>query len=281
MALGAAALPYGFLNTAGKVGKFGIQLYTIRDDMRKDPKGALRSLADIGYAFVESAGYREGLFYGMKPKEFRKYLKSLGLKMPSGHCMTGVQAPGLRGTLANDWEMAVADAAAAGQKYLVLAYLSEPERRSIDDYKRLAELLNKSGELCRKYDITFAYHNHDFEFMELDGQLPYDVMLREIDEKNMKMELDLYWIIKAGKDPIEYFGKNPGRYPLWHVKDMDNTPERFFTEVGNGVIDFPAIFREGKKAGMKYFFVEQDSCRNHAPLESAAISYRYLRGMEY
>lgn len=281
LTLGAAALPYGFFKTHEKVGGMGIQLYTVRDDMARDAKGTLRQLAETGYAKVESAGYKEGSFYGMKPKAFRKYLKSLGLAMPSGHCSTGAANPKQRGTLLNDWEMAVADAAKAGQRYIVLGYLSEAERKKIDDYKRLAEVLNKSGELCRRYNITFGYHNHDFEFMELDGQIPYDVLLREVGEENMIMELDLYWITKAGKDPFAYFRKAPGRFPLWHVKDMDSSTEQFFTEVGNGVIDFPAIFREEKTAGLQHFFVEQDICRNHAPLESAAISYRYLTGMEY
>ena len=281
LALGASVLPYGFFKSYNKVEKLGIQLYTVRSEMDKDAKGVLRRLADIGYNYVESAGYKEGRFYGMKPKAFRRHLKSLGLSMPSGHCATGFQAPNQRGTLLKDWEMAVADAAEAGQQYLVLAYLSEPERQSINDYKRLAEQLNKAGEVCNQYGISFGYHNHDFEFLDFNGQTPYDLLLKEVEEKNMKMELDLYWATKAGKDPMEYFRKSPGRYALWHVKDMDNTPERFFTEVGNGSINFPAIFREKETAGMQYFFFEQDTCRDHPPLESAAISYRYLLGMEY
>ena len=177
--------------------------------------------------------------------------------------------------------MAVADAVEAGQEYIVLAYLAEEERKNIDDYKRLAEVLNKAGETCRQYGITFGYHNHDFEFLELDGQMPYELLLQEVEEKNMAMELDLYWATKAGKDPVAYFRKAPGRFPLWHVKDMEDSPEGFFTEVGNGVIDFPAIFREKETAGLKHFYVEQDTCRNHPPLESAAISYKYLAGMEF
>lgn len=281
LSVAAAPFLWEFIKEYKKVDEIGIQLYTLRDDMKEAPVETLKKLGKIGYQDVESAGYMAGKFYGMAPAEFKKVLDGEGLKVRSGHTLTGRHAPEQKGTLINDWEMAVADAAEIGQKYFVLAYLFDFERKTMDDYKRLAEECNKAGEVCNKYGIQFAYHNHDFEFMELDGALPYDVLLSQTDADKMKMELDLYWITKAQKDPIAYFKAHKGRFPLWHVKDMEDSEEQFFTEVGNGVIDWPALFKEAKTAGMKRFYVEQDVCRNHKPIESVEISYKYLSGMSY
>ncbi len=271
-AVGALSFPAAFA-ALKKIGKMGVQLYTVRDDMAKDPVGTLRQVARIGYQDVELAGYQNRKFYGMEPLAFKRLLNDLGLTTNSGHISPD--------RLLNDWEATVADAATLGQKYIVFPWLPESERKTIDQYKRLAEALNRGGEVARKAGLQLAYHNHDFEFFELDGEIPYDLLLRDCDPKLLKMELDLYWIIKAGKDPLAYFNQHPGRFPLWHVKDMDDTPDRFFTEVGNGTIDWQPIFKAARKAGMKHFYVEQDVCKNHAPLESIAISHQYLRGMRY
>lgn len=261
--------------------KLGIQLYTVREDMAGSPEKTLAKLASIGYKDVESAGYSEGKYYGMEVSAFKKLLKDEGLKIFSGHTLTGANEPDKQGTPLNNWEKAVADAAAVGQKYMVCAYLFDYERKTIDDYKKLADLFNRCGETCNKYGIKFAFHNHDFEFKELDGEIPYDVLLDRMDPSLANMELDMYWITLAGFDPLDYFKKHPGRFPLWHIKDMADTEEKYFTEVGNGTIDFKRIFKKEKLAGMEYFYVEQDVCRNHKPLESTAISYKNLRKMRY
>lgn len=274
-------IPQWLAETQKKVGRIGIQLYTVRDDMKKDPVRALARLAEIGYQDVEIAGYSEGKFYGMTPAEFKNQLKQNGLTSISGHTQTGADNPKRRGTLINDWESAVADAAALNQKYFICAYLHEFERKTMDGYKKVAELLNKGGEVCKRYGIQMGYHNHDFEFMDLEGQIPYDLLLKETDADLVKMELDLYWVRKAKKDAIAYFKMHPGRFPLWHVKDMENTAEQFFAEVGKGVIDWKALFKERKTAGLKHFYVEQDACRNHQPLESVDISYQYLKQLRY
>ncbi len=274
-------IPQPFFDMQKKAGRIGIQLYTVRDEMGKDPAGTLAKLAQIGFQEVELAGYSEGKFYGMTPAEFKRLLKQNGLRARSGHTQTGAINPKQRGTLLNDWESAVADAAELNQQYFICAYLHDFERKKIDDYKRIAELLNKSAEVCKRYGIQMGYHNHDFEFWEMDGQIPFDLLLKETDPDLIKIELDLYWIHKAKKDPINYFKMYPGRFPLWHVKDMDKTEEQFFTEVGNGSIDWKAMFRERNTAGLKQFYVEQDICRNHKPLESAAISYGYLKKLRY
>src|SRR5690606_12518807 len=252
----------------------GVQLYTVRDLMGSDPKGTLEKIAKIGYRKVESAGYNEGLFYGMKPAEFKKTLKDLKLDLPSSHYMSGIATPDRKGTLTNGWEKAVDDAKAAGIKYMVLAYLTEEERKTLDDYKKVAEALNKAGEICKANDIRLAYHNHDFEFQPIDGTIPYDLLLKEVAPELMDMELDLYWSVKAGHDPVKLFNENPERFPLWHVKDMDTAGN--FSEVGTGTIDFQTIFDNRKKAGLKHFFVEQDVTVK-PPLESIGISYKNVK----
>ncbi|HEX8328498.1 MAG TPA: sugar phosphate isomerase/epimerase [Hymenobacter sp.] len=257
----------------------GLQLYTVRAAMEKDPAGTLAQLAKIGYNSVEGATYTGSQkFYGMAPKEFAALLKKNGMIMPSSHYRLGEEqtngAP-TKGTMLHEWDRAVDDAAAAGVKYMVCAYLSEAERGGLDHYKYVADQLNKAGERCQKASIQLCYHNHDFEFMGQDGQLPYDLLLAT-DKKLVKMELDLYWVTKAGKDPLTLFQQHPGRFPLWHVKDMDKTEKKFFTEVGNGSIDFKKIFAQAKLAGMEYFFVEQDSTPG-SPFDSVTQSMAYIK----
>ncbi len=258
----------------------GLQLYTVRDAMAKDPAGTLAQLAKIGYNSVEGASYTGSeKFYGMTPQAFAALLKQNGLIMPSSHYRLGEEqtngAPVL-GTMLHDWDRAVDDAAAAGVKYMVCAYLSEAERGNLDHYKYIAEQLNKAGERCQKAGLQLCYHNHDFEFKAQDAQLPYNLLLASTDKKLVQMELDLYWVTKAGQDPLALFKQYPGRFPLWHVKDMDRTPQQAFTEVGNGSIDFKKIFAHADEAGLKYFFVEQDSTPG-SPFDSVTKSLAYIK----
>ena len=168
------------------------------------------------------------------------------------------------------------NAAVAGQKYMVWAYLFPQERTKIDDYKRHIELFNRSAEACKAGGIQFAYHNHDFDFKELDGQRPYDMLLKQTDAKLVKLELDIYWATFAGKDSVELFKQNPGRFPLWHVKDMAKTEKREFAEVGTGSINFQRMFDARNTTGVTHHFVEQDVCQN-PPLEAIATSYKNLQ----
>ncbi|MGZ4049788.1 MAG: sugar phosphate isomerase/epimerase family protein, partial [Bacteroidia bacterium] len=241
----------------------GLQLYTVRDAMAKDPVSTLAKVAAIGYNSVEGATYTgDEKFYGMSPAEFKKVLKQNGLIIPSSHYRLGeekVNGEMQKGTMLNDWNKAVDDAAEVGIKYMVCAYLSEAERGNLDHYKKVADELNIAGERCKKSGIRLCYHNHNFEFEKQGDTYPYDIILKS-DKNLVKMEIDLYWIKKAGQDAIKLFHEYPGRFPLWHVKDMDNTPEQNFTEVGNGIIDFKEIFKYKSLAGMKYFFVEEDKC---------------------
>lgn len=261
----------------------GLQLYTLRDAIEKDLEGTLKKVAAIGYKNLESAMGSNGHYYGRKPAEFKKLLKEMGLKLRSSHVLTGIQkegAPEMKfATLSKGLQKLVDDAAEADQSYLVCAYLMPYERETLDDYKRLAELCNEAGEACNDAGIQFAYHNHDFELMELEGEIPYELLLSHTDPELVKMELDLYWVAKSGHDPVMYFKKHPGRFPLWHVKDMEDSKEQSFTEVGNGVIDFKGIFQHAGESGMEYFFVEQDV--SDEPFKSVAISYNHLKEMNY
>ena len=258
----------------------GLQLYTVRDAMQKDPMGTLARVAQIGFNSVEAATYTgTQKFYGMSAKEFAAALKKNGLIIPSAHYRLGeekVNGEVQKGTMLNGWEKAAEDAATVGIKYMVCAYLSEAERGGLDHYKYVADQLNKAGEICRKSGIQLCYHNHDFEFVAQEGKLPFDILVNNTDKGLLKLELDLYWVAKAGRDPITLFNQHPGRFPLWHVKDMDNTPNKAFTEVGNGVINFKKIFTQANKAGMQYFFVEQDRTPG-SPFDSITKSITYIK----
>lgn len=276
---GALAASVAFLPDLAQAAKprpTGLQLYTVRNLLEKDLKGTLEKIAAIGFKNVESAASSKGHYYGMKPKEFTALLGDLGMSLRSSHVMVGAKGNKMPfETLHQDMNKLVEMAAESGQDYLTCAYLLPNERTSIDDYKQHIELFNKTGEACKKAGLQFAYHNHDFEFETLNGQVPYDLLLSQVSSDLMKMELDLYWVSKIGKDPVDLFKKNPGRYVAWHVKDMDKTEKKFFTEVGNGAIDFKRIFAHAKKSGMKYFFIEQDQTPGN-PLDSISISYRNL-----
>jgi len=258
----------------------GLQLYTVRDAMQKDPAGTLARVAQIGYNSVEGATYTGTQnFYGMSAKEFALLLKKNGLIIPSSHYRLGeekVKGEVQKGTMLSEWQKAVDDASTVGIKYMVCAFLSPAERGGLDHYKYVAEQLNKAGETCRKSGIQLCYHNHDFEFAPQEEKLPFDVLLNATDKNLLKFELDLYWVSKAGRDPLALFNQHPGRFPLWHVKDMDNTPNKAFTEVGNGVINFKKIFTQANKAGLQYFFVEQDSTPA-SPFDSITKSMQYIK----
>jgi sugar phosphate isomerase/epimerase len=258
---------------------FGVQLWTVRELMAADPAGTLKAIAEIGYKDVESSGYSEGRYYGMAPAEFKKMLEDTGLKMRSGHVSTGRLMPDVKRTLINEWEGVCEDAATVGQKAIFCGYFEPDERKTLDDYKSIAEIMNRCGEKANEYGLIFGHHNHDFEFFPIDGKVPMDILFNETDSDKVRFELDLYWTKKAGVDTFSLFDRYPGRFPFWHVKDMTNDEEQFFAEVGSGSIDFRSIFDKAEQAGMQHFYVEQDECRDRTALESIRMSYDYLRKM--
>ncbi len=260
------------ISLAARIKTQGVQLYTVRSEMNKDVAGTLQKVAAIGYKEVELAGYSEGKFYGKTPAEFKKLLDDNGLRAVSGHVSTTV--------LKNSLDEMIEASVAIGQKFIVCPFTAPQERKNLDDFKILVELFSKTGEACKKSGAQFAYHNHAFEFDLVEGQMLFDYLLQNIPNDLMTMEMDIFWTVKAGQDPIAYFEKYPDRFALWHVKDMDKTEKKEFTEVGQGSIDFKKIFQNAGKAGMKHFFVEQDVCKR-SPLESIKMSFNYLKKMKY
>jgi len=251
--------------------KIGLQLYTLRNQIQEQGiSSILEKVAAIGYKEVETFSYSNEGIFGVSPSEFKKMCDDNGLNIASGHYLTGRHDDTMTGTIMNGWKQAIEDATTMEQENMVIAWLHPSERETLDQYKKLSEMLNEAGTECAKADIQFAYHNHAFEFEKISNTIPYDLMLKETEEDKVKMELDLYWIVKAGQDPVAYFKKHPGRFPLWHVKDMDKQTGDF-TEVGNGMINFNEIFSARKKAGLQHYFVEQDVSEH--PLKSIKISY--------
>ena len=246
----------------------GLQLYSVRNEMTKDPEACLKRIAGIGYTRLEAAGYDNRQFYGMPPAEFRQLTEDLGMRLVASHVSFNGDNMG----------EVLEDHREAGITYLVWPWLSQEQRSSPGSYSDIAKKCNAIGKMCKDNNMKFGYHNHDFEFHEMDGKIPYDILLEETDPGLVCMEIDLYWITYAGKDPKVYFEKFPGRFELWHVKDMAGGAGREMTEVGSGVIDYEALFGMASVSGMKEFFVEQDTIRGDV-FESVQTSYNYINSI--
>ena len=243
----------------------GLQLYSLRGEIKEDLEGSLKKIADIGYHFLEAAGYSEGKFYGLEPTEFKDLVNKYGMKLISSHLSFNE----------NEISRVLSAHKEAGIKYLVWPWIGKEQRETIENYKDLAKKFNTWGELCKENGLSFGYHNHDFEFYPINGVVPYQVLLESTDPDFVFMQLDLYWIIFAGQDPVEYFEKYPGRFKLWHVKDMKAGADKKMTEVGTGIIDYKKIFEYSSLAGMKEFFVEQDVIEGDG-FESVKKSFDFL-----
>jgi sugar phosphate isomerase/epimerase len=259
-----------------KLKNIGLQLYTVRDDMDKNPAATLKKIASIGYRHVECAGYNNGKFYGLDKKDFKALLDDNGLKMWSGHTNTGFGKPEGTLSMTHKWERVCEDAVFMGQKYIGCGYFEVNERKTIEDYKRHAALFNACAETAKKFDLTFFHHNHDFEFVPIDGVVPYQILMNETDKNLVKFELDHYWTKKADVDSIKLMAQHSSRFPLWHIKDMADNATKSFTEVGTGTIDYASLFTSKATSLMDLFFVEQDSNHHISPLQSIEISFKNL-----
>ncbi len=240
----------------------GLQLYTVRSLMAEDVDATLADVARIGYDEVEFAGY-----YERTPAELRATLDAVGLSAPSAHVSLE--------TLRTDPDGTLEAAATLGHRYVVLPWLDEAERGSVDGYRRLAGEMNDFGERCRAAGIQFGYHNHDFELGQIEGATPLDVLIEATDPDLVTFELDIFWLVNGGGDPLDYFARYPGRFQLCHVKDR--TAAGDMVDVGAGVIDFASIFRHADAAGLRHYFVEHDQPAD--PLASIAASYSYLAAL--
>lgn len=275
LALGALAISPSFAFSSKKK-SIGLQLYTLRDAFPKDVKGVLEKVAKAGYEEVETYGFsmKDG-FFGASAKEFKAILCDNGLKATSNHFDFN---PYLE-TGSTETVKAYIDAAKTLESdYVTIPYILPNLRgRTGDDYKRLALKVNQVADLCKTYDLKLAYHNHDFEFTKFGSTNGYEILLNETDKSLVDFELDLYWSVRSEFDPIQLFKEHPGRFTMWHVKDMDKSDTKSNSEIGKGRIEFKAIFAEAKLSGMKHFYVEQETNYNPNPLKSIKTSLDYVQ----
>jgi sugar phosphate isomerase/epimerase len=238
--------------------EIGLQLYTLRDELPKDVKATLEKVAKAGYTTVETYGFSiKDQFWGLSAAELKEILDSNNLKAVSGHYNLGSFL--YDGNL-DEVKAAIQAAKTLKNEYLTIPWVDEPFR---NDFHIIAARLNEAGKMCADAGLKLAYHNHDFEFKKKDGVTGYEILLNETDKNLVSFELDLYWVARSGNDSLQLFAANQGRFPMWHVKDMDKFNQALNTEIGAGLIDFKNIFKEAKQSGMKYFFVEQEN--NYSP----------------
>ena len=248
-----------------QIEKIGVQLYTIREQMAADFEGSLRKIAALGYDEVEFAG-----LYGRDPADVRKLLADLSLDPVASH-INSVE-------LRRDPAAMIAQTKAIGARYMVIAWFPPEDRDTLSEWKEWIALFNKIGAMAKQEGIQFVYHNHEFEFIPIDGVRPYDLLLEQLDPGLVRMELDLYWLELAGVDPLPLFAKYPGRFPLLHVKDMSRQ-DSSMADVGAGRIDFATIFADRERSGTRHYFVEHDSTSD--PFASLANSISYLRNLRF
>jgi sugar phosphate isomerase/epimerase len=249
-----------------KLKKVGLQLYTVRDLMKADLPGTLRKVAQIGYKEVEFAGY-----YGRSPAQIKALLKQNGLTSPSSHIGLDI--------LEKDSVRAFADARAIGHSWVTVPYIPEERRKTMDDWNKIIDLLNQLGPQAKAAGLRLAYHNHDFEIRPVNGVRPLDVMLDKTDPSLVDFEMDLYWVIFGGGDPSDFFNRHPKRFAMVHVKDSAGPPDNKMVDVGKGTIDFPKIFAQSDKAGIKHYFVEHDQPAD--PIATIRNSFNYLHALRY
>jgi len=275
MLLGAAGCASGVGKSKKNYG-VGIQLYTIRDAMSADILGTLKKVSAIGYKNLELAGYSNGKFYGYSPVEFKKIIADLGMDAISSH--TQVESA----SISLDQAKLMADAhAQLGVKYCIKPWVEEVDR-NLKQYKKMVGDCNEVGKITKSVGIQYGYHNHNFEFATLDGVVPYyDILMPGFDADLVTMELDLFWASKAGQDPVAMFKKYPGRFQLFHMKDMRTKETPFFEikkddmiSAGSGVIDFKTILASSEIAGLKYAFVEDDNQNNGKPFEGIESAFK-------
>jgi sugar phosphate isomerase/epimerase len=267
----------------------GIQLYTVRDDMDKDPSGTLRKLAEMGYKYVEHANYRDRKFYGYAPADFKKLLDGLNLNMISGHVQMVPKDYDFKlKDFSDKWKYTVDDAATAGQKYLISPWLDDSLRKNMNDFRAYMDVFNKSGMLCQKSGMKFGYHNHDFEFnTKIDGVLLYDLILTNTDPALVAQQLDMGNLYNGGYKAIDVAKKYPGRFELMHVKDeipvTKASAEKFeSTILGKGIVGTKEVCDIGRTSGgTKWFIIEQESYQGLTPLDCSKQDYDIMKGWGY
>jgi sugar phosphate isomerase/epimerase len=269
-AAGAALIPSLAFKPSKKI---GIQLYSLRDELPKDVTGVIKKVADAGYKEVETYGYSlKNNFWGLDPKAFNALLKKHALTAPSGHFgMDKFITDGNPEELKTYIEASnIIDG-----KYITVPYLGDALRADLDGYKKVADRLNEAAEICKASGLKLAYHNHDFEFKAYGETNGYEVMLKNTNPDLVKFELDIYWVVRSGLDPVKLIQTYPGRFSMWHIKDMDKADNTLNTEVGKGTIDFKKIYDHAKVAGLEHSFMEQENFAID-PFVSIKTSFDYI-----
>jgi sugar phosphate isomerase/epimerase len=265
LAAGGILLPK-FMKQPRKLKNIGVQLYTFRKELAADAIGTLRQIAGLGFTEIESARSDKGHYYGLSAKEMKKLCSDLGMTLRSGHVH-----------IDDTWKQTLDEAAESGQEYLICSTMPT-EGQTVDNYKRVADRFNQAGEDCKKLGIKFGYHNHGYEFDQVDGKVLYDVLLDNTSAQIVHMEMDLGWVVMAGKDPLDYFRRYSGRFPLWHLKDMDPSKKES-TEFGKGTLNIAKMLDNQAASGLKYPFIEQEEYSN-TPLESMKFNLQYLKDLK-
>ena len=254
---------------AQKKNKFGVQLWTVKEALAKDPLGVLKHLSNCGYKQIESFEGANGMFWGMKNIEFKKQLGYMEMNMIASHC-----------DINKDFERKAGEASEIGMKYLICPHIGA--QKSIDDYKRFADQFNKCGEIANKNGIRFAYHNHDYSFKAMAGGMPQDVMMNATDANLVDFEMDIYWVVAAGADPITYLKKYPNRFKLCHVKDLIKTPTGHESCIlGKGTIDFKNILYVGAQNGLKFHIIEQEAYTGTTELDCVKENAIALNNLDW
>lgn len=284
--VGASFYTNQLLAAAKPTTVLGIQLYSVRDDMRKDPLGTLQQLALMGYKNVEHANYINRKFYGYSAAEFKKILDGLGLKMLSGHTvMERKHWDATKKDCTDEWKLTIEDAAFMGQQYVISPWLDDSLRKKYDDLVAYMEVFNKSGELCKKSGMKFGYHNHNFEFStQLNNQKVFDIMINHTDPSLVAQQLDIGNMYGAGGRALEILKTYPGRFELMHVKDEIKSLQAGdlhdgyeSAKLGKGIIGVKEIIDEAKKnGGTKHFIIEQESYQNDTPLNCAKVNLKAM-----
>lgn len=254
--------------------EIGIQLYSLRDAMKEAPKETIKKVGEIGYTFVEPAGYSNGKFYGMQPEEFKQVVNNAGMEIISSHTGKPLPKSSNHEQTMKWWDQCIQAHQKIGVKYIVQPFMRGNAYRSLDTLQQYCNYFNTIGEKCNKAGIKFGYHNHDREFStQLEGNTIYDYMIQNTDPGKVFFQIDLYWAVEGGADPVTYFKKYPGRFTLWHVKDKK--------EVGaSDMMDFETYFQYTEQSGMQYHIVEQEAY-NYDPIVSVAKSYEYLNSADF
>jgi len=255
----------------------GLQLYSLRDQLPKDVSGVMAKVAAAGYKTVETWQYTQASgFFGLAAKVFKSLLNDNGLKMPSGHFLMDMY---LTTGKTDDLQTYIEAANIIDMEYLIIGYINNDFIKTADDFKRVADRFNGAAEICKRSGLKLGYHNHNFEWKEAGGTTFYDTILNNTDPALVHMEMDIYWVVRAGQDPVAIIKAHPGRFFAFHIKDMDKTNPELNTEIGKGTIDFKTIMNYSKVAGVKYFIVEQENYINIDPFISITESCAYVKNV--